>query len=474
MRCLVPALVLVSSLVQADDVAVARDLASELLPLLERAERADDLWAAYKPSQRALGVYRPGQGVLVRYCADVVPPGWLPLSELLSRPELGSCALFRSDVDGLGEAKFYVERDLGAFSASLIREGESLAMLIHEDFHGFQRKWADREAGSTLRRLDESGDSAVLRASLQRESELLNAALDEADSYAARELLGRWLALRLARDTTQPERFVEVSQQNEVLEGTAMWVGEKAEMHLLDAKDYRRQLSQMQQELSASPRSLSNLMLFSYYAHGGMLTSLLARVSDNSLWQRRLVEGESFPTLISDLLGLDDAQLMELADEERTSQAWRRAERSHSDSLANFQREQQRSATTFAWVIEFHIPVENLTEAVRASLNISFSSDSASQDEENRLIIQHAESFQFALAETVIDVNGQPVIVDLLNEQDNRSHHLIAVPLHRPLNSMYLTTDGSFVELSQFTDQRAGIELRSETPVLIRQVEVGQ
>jgi hypothetical protein len=348
------------------------------------------------------------------------------------------------------------------------------AQVWHSIFSQFQREWADREGTSTLRRLDESGDSAMLRASLQRESEFLKAALDEDDVVAVRKLLSRWLALRLARDAAQPERFVEVARQNEVNEGTAMWVGEKAEMHLLDAGDFRRRLNRLEKELRASPRSLSNQMFFAYYAHGGMLAALLARVSEDRLWQQRLVEGEHFPVLIDDLLSLDDAQLVDLADEERSSRAWRRTERSHGRSLARFQREQERSATMFAWVLEFHVPLDNLTEAVRNSPNVSFVGDSASQDEQGRLIIQYAERFKFVLAETVLEVNGQPVIMDSVGEQESRSHHVVAVPLHRPLNSRQLTTDGRFVELGQLRDRRAGIELRSETPVLIRQVEVGQ
>jgi hypothetical protein len=471
MRCFLLAFVLISGLVQADEASVAQDLARVLSPLFERAEQVDDLWTAYKPSQRALGVYRPGQGVLVRHCVGDTPAGWLRLAELVNRPELGPCALFRSEVAGLGEASFHIQQDLGEFSASLIREEEALAMLIHEDFHGFQRAWADRERSSTLRRLDESGDSATLRASLQREAELLNAALDQLDSDAWRELLARWLALRLARDAAQPERFVEVARLNEVIEGTAMWVGERAEMHLLDARDDRRRLNSIQQELSASTRSISNQMFYAYYAHGGMLAALLDGVSDDRDWQQRLEQGESFPELVIDLLDLDQERLLQLADDERASRAWRRAERSHGRSLARFQREQERSATMFAWVLEFHVPLE---AAARMTPNISFSSDSATQDDEGRLIIHHARNFQFTLAETVIEVDRQPVVVDSADDQDGRSHHVVAVPLRQPLNSRHLTRDGDFVELTRFSDRRARIELRSETPVLIRQVEVGQ
>lgn len=458
--------------VWADEQRLARDLARSLEPLAAQVDRLDDLWLGYRPSQRTLGVYRPGEAVLVRHCMDETPPGWQLLSDILRRPDPAPCIWFSRDVAALGESVFHIEHDFGVFRASLIREGQSLGMLLHEDFHGFQRSWPAWRPGSTLARLDDSADSAALRASLDREAALLLAALGESELARARLHLGRWLALRLHRDATQPEALVAVTRVNEVSEGTATWVGERGEMAILAQTNLRQRLTRHGPGLEPSATSLSNQMRATYYLHGGALTELLQRLSADDGWQEQVMNGATMPELVHDRLALSEQDLGQLLEEELNSREWRRAERAHARSFRQWQRQQSDAGTRFDWVLEFHVPLDDPETGVRGRQLIEFVSDSASQDEEGRLIVHHASQFSLMVGRTVIEVRNQPVILGAMQPDDDQTHALLAVPLTNPLQSSALPDNGEFVELKTFHDRRARISLRSGLPVLVRQVEV--
>ena len=457
----------------AGEQRIARDLARALEPLATQAESLDDLWSGYRFTERPLGVYRPGAGVLVRYCMDDAPEAWQPLSDLVQRPDLGPCTWFSGEVAALGDAVFHIEHDFGAFRASLVREGESMNMLLHEDFHGFQRTWPNPRAGSTLAGLDESADSAALRASLQREAALLSAALAESDAEQACLHLGRWLALRLHRDASQPDSLLATTQENEVIEGSATWVGERGEMALLGQTNLRQRFA-MRGEPMLEPMatSLSNQMRATYYFHGGILHEMLYRLSEDADWQERLMNGARLPELVQDLLALSEEDLDQLLDQELNSREWRRTKRAHARTFRQWQRQQDREGTRFDWVLEFHVPMDDPETGARGQQLIEFDSDSASQDEDGRLIVHHANRFSMTVGRTVIEVRNQPVILGAMQPDDIQTHALLAVPLNVPLRSSDVPDSGEFVELENFRDRRARISLRSEVPVLIRQVEV--
>ncbi len=457
--------------VMAEEAAVARELAGILMPLLENAALADDIWAGYKPSERGLGVYRPGAGILVRHCLEAPPSGWTPLDELAGSGSSVECGLFRADTAGLGEASFHIEHDFGPFRASLIRHDQRLAMLIHEDFHGFQRGWSDSPARSTLARLDEDGDSAALRASLERESALLADALTLDDAQESRALLARWLALRRARDASQSPRFVAVTSQNEIFEGSATWVGYRAELRLLGESNLGGRLEPFRRQLGPDPQSISNRMMFVYYFQGAALSALLDRLADDRRWQQRLSEGEAFPKLVDDLLGLDPGQLDQLLADERAGRAWRRTERAHGRALAQYQRA-QRDRVAHAWVLEFHVPYGDVPVEDRPRATFSFVSDEVGETDQGLIIIENASRFEFNKSDTRITVRDQTILLSHHPRNEAQAYSVIAIPLRRPLRSDRLPADGSVVELTEFVDRSARIELHASVPVLARQVEM--
>lgn len=142
--------------------------AVELLEELVKAGRSlDSIWPGFDPGQRPLGIYRENRDLVLISSQPPAEP-FVPVEE----GRLRGRGWHTTEVTDRLRGVFAVGARMGGLEFTAIRSGGDLGLLIHEDFHLFQRRQWSSEEQVSLAGFD-AQDSAHLRVLLELEDAAL-------------------------------------------------------------------------------------------------------------------------------------------------------------------------------------------------------------------------------------------------------------------------------------------------------------
>lgn len=294
--------------------------------IYEQRARLAHIWPGYDPVERGIGYYASDSGLITLVKdSEEVPPGF-------TAQGTGVWLSKQPYVDL--RSSFYIERPIGELSATLVRvspqQDNYSRRLFHEDFHGYQGTAFSRAGSvSTLHRFDYGGlPREKLVAAIRQERQLLTRAL-RADTKVQRdEFLMRYASLRLWREAQMPPSSVHVERGIETWEGTANWLGYRAD-HLTYGRadesledDFVELLEHNYEEMSGD--LTMRLMTVRVYAKGTVLSELLTRMV-GSQWQAQVADDAQLFSLMLDLYDWPRERLTTLATQIIESREFKQA-----------------------------------------------------------------------------------------------------------------------------------------------------
>ncbi|MBA3988459.1 MAG: hypothetical protein C0463_04955 [Idiomarina sp.] len=253
--------------------------------IYQHREALRTIWPGYDPVERGVGYYNSSDGyVTIALEADTAPPHFTQLSPGVWRSNEGFSHLRRS---------FYINTSLHDTQVTLVyyplANESQFTLLFHEDFHGYQRDSFAERRGNTLARFD-AGNMPLdtLVAALRIERSLLTTALEADSSERLEQALLSYASVRVWRESQLPSSSVLVERRNETVEGTASWVGYRANQ-VLEGQPESAFVKNLKSRLQHDYESMGSnasirLLTARVYATGAALTELLPHVTDVE-WQ---------------------------------------------------------------------------------------------------------------------------------------------------------------------------------------------
>ncbi|MCA1778596.1 MAG: hypothetical protein LC637_04215 [Xanthomonadaceae bacterium] len=442
-------------LVLAGSLPVQAEPSARMVELLFDLDRIgaqlDELWPGYRPSLRNYGVYREQRDALLRV-SDPPPDGFLTLAD----PRHGARYVYSNQPPPGMAGPFVVNLELDDVVVTAVRAGSTLATLIHEDFHGFQRQaWGPKPKDFTPDRALATIESAEILAYLKLENALLEKAWRQRDQRQRKTLLD-YLALRQARETLQGPEFTRAERWLERIEGSASWIDQQASAALGQTRRARIDAIAANFRGSEQARSPQALMRIRAYASGSTLIEMLKRWSPEPDWKKRIADGA--PTLVQLLATALDAgpdELERRAEKQVRGRVFKRALAQARDAIAATRPVLETGDYRWQLVMAVREP-ENDPLAVTFSVTGGF--DSLADD---WTLLADVREFRVVSQRFKLHVSGHPVLFRKVEEGDSKWLEVALLLSEPPRTSDGRLRPGRHV-LQGAPFEQSGLELTSD------------
>jgi hypothetical protein len=283
-------------------IAIAARLAAAGPPLAE-------IWRGYWPARQPFIIYLPTEGALLVSEAEA-PGSFHPLR----KPDVADSLEGRAFWHGGGLADvqrtFVTDYPIGSSKTAILvnwaeADGDRIiAILLHEQFHVFQRTAFQNPAFSEFVDPSAIPDRLAFAASAETERRILAKAVETDDAGDARRLLQEYFALRRGREAAVAAQANAVERQLERIEGTAKYIdcvgrsmieGGPERLKTLLAGELRRPLAGQRGGFQM------NWFRLRSYGTGAALTYLVSRL-DRGDWRARIESGASPVVLLEALV----------------------------------------------------------------------------------------------------------------------------------------------------------------------------
>jgi hypothetical protein len=197
--------------------------------LVDAAPGLAKIWPGYWPPGQAFIIYVPGQGALLVSTGEK-PASFEPLaSPGIPRQLKGRIFWHSGDLPDVRQP-FVTEYPIGRGKTAILADAAELSeekingLLLHEQFHAYQKKAFKRYA--FLQFVDPLAikDRSAFAASAETERRVLIMALESRKPKARRRLLQQYFALRREREAAMAVESIAVERGLELVEGTAHYV----------------------------------------------------------------------------------------------------------------------------------------------------------------------------------------------------------------------------------------------------------
>lgn len=391
---------------------------SMLARITEHQEQLTQIWSGYNASQRFYGYIDDNNHIYLNRDTPS-PTQFVPLNNGLWRsrqpyPELNGV--------------FHINAQLTQqVSATIVEQGARrnylalTSLMLHEDFHGFQRETFINNDADTLAYAEIGSIPAhEIFAAVRFERRLLQSIISNFDNPTKRdELIAAYVAHRQTRDAILPTSFAVTENAIERSEGTATWFEMHAMQQLgfidgVESLIYRR-LQNSSEEVGddLSTRLFSQRL----YGTGAAICEILQRLQIPN-WQTRVAAAEAPFALLQQYYPLSTAQAVEQTKVLQTSAAFR-------EELINAQR--------------FDIPESALAQFSKIAANyiyeVTFSLDAEADSPfdysfaarrivslPNGLLLPRVDRFNASAGNLQINISEQNVL--LLKPSDEGSQRL--------------------------------------------------
>lgn len=186
--------------------------------------------------------------------------------------------------------------------------GETLELLFHEHFHVYQESHFQPSIPS-LRLEGIALDSSRLVSLAELERTVLKCALAPDPSRAA-EVARDYVAIRMRRNSGEPDSIVQAEHRVERIEGSAQWVGMRIAARVQDhgPADFRHRLSELLDWRPEPSRfgfiadGLPVARRQRLYATGAAILEIMDQLGVPA-WQTRLTAGETPFNILAGVVG---------------------------------------------------------------------------------------------------------------------------------------------------------------------------
>ncbi|KFZ28792.1 hypothetical protein IDAT_06200 [Pseudidiomarina atlantica] len=389
---------------EAETAATAKQ---ELLSFAQQIHKSNAtfsaIWPGFWPDQQAFIVVNEGQQSLI-YTAATAPVYADNPSEALAE----HFYYYSNLLHGLDDFKYEIDfalPDAQLATAINISNGgtsEDVSTLLHEAFHGYQRRaFNDDDAVTFLPpetlATDESRALLALQYELARQIVLT----------PQHELIEDWLMLRAIMAKAMPTVAGYLAYMEQI-EGTAQWVGITAR-------------SQTQQAFLATFDTLftnfTTLMSrpldvrTSAYVTGAILLHLLDSSSSDHTWQEHIEQGATPIALAQTLFGIaaEEERLAELLEkyDYASFMAAIADDTTHVVQVADIEQ-------SHPYLLDVYVEVSP-TEVEETGLPMKFNAGNGGfhELEPSLLLLPAPASFQITSAQSVVAIRGLPVRIDM-------------------------------------------------------------
>ena len=283
----------------------------DLRQLNAHQQQLDSIWPGYQPLARGLGyiddegkIYLAGNDMAVHNLKASEKGIWLA-------PQ-GSTDL---------TAMYYIDHQITPELTATIVQADAppflrKGLLLHEDFHGYQRDSFQGDMASTLSFAD-VGDADLLElfAILSYERNLLVNALMSVDTNPL-PFISSYVALRSWRESQLPSSVSETEHSIERKEGSAFWVEAQARGILTQSNSE----GVLIQRLLSGRFGIVNDVSSRIYSHrlygtGGAVLALVELFIERDVWQQAISGGATPFTLLAQQIPLTQQEKDDLVAE---------------------------------------------------------------------------------------------------------------------------------------------------------------
>jgi hypothetical protein len=278
--------------------------------LVDAAPRLARIWPDYWPPEQPFIIYVPGQGALLISTGEK-PSSFQPLTSPGIPRRLKGRVFWHGG--GLPDVRrpFVTGYSIGLGKTAILADATQLSgdeiasLLLHEQFHAYQKKAFKRYAFAQFVDPLAIKDRSGFAASAETERRILLRALDSEKPKDRRGLLQQYFALRREREAAMPGEAVRVERGLELVEGTAHYVdltglalmkGRPEGLKPLLAARLRKPLA------SETGAFVGHWFRSRSYATGAAITYFIS-LMDPGDWRSKLQEGAMPDQLLESLVG---------------------------------------------------------------------------------------------------------------------------------------------------------------------------
>ena len=386
-----------------NEASVKQDLLSFGQQIQQKGTDFSAIWPGFWPVEQAFIVVNESQQTLV------YTPANAPLVDDHAGEALANNFYYYPTLlPGLDDFKYEIDfalPDDQLATAINITDGgkiEDISTLIHEAFHGYQRR--NFSAQDEVNFLPpEALESIETRALLALQYELARRVLTTPEP----EIIRDWLQLRRIIADKVPAVAAYLAYMEQI-EGTAQWVGMTATQQTQEAfvesfdKLFTSFTSNMNRPLDVRT---------SAYVTGATLLSVIEAQSSNRDWQQQIEQGVTPLELAHELFAIEAAneQLPTLL-EQYDYPSFVAAIEADATGIASVADVEQ----THPYLLDIHVKVSP-EEVAKTGLPMKFNAGNAGfhELEKSLLLLPDPHSFQITSEQSLVDIRTLPVRIDM-------------------------------------------------------------
>lgn len=278
--------------------------------LVDAAPGLAKIWPGYWPAEQPFIIYVPGQGALLISTGEK-PSSFQPLAGPGIPARLKGRAFWHGG--GLSDVRqpFVLGYPIGPGKTAILADATELseekiaALLLHEQFHAYQKSAFKRYVFAQFVAPLAIKDRSRFAASAETERRILLMALDSDKPEAVRRLLRQYFALRREREADMPAEALAVERGLELVEGTAQYVDQAGIALLSGRPDGVKPLlaARLQRPIASETGAFVTQWFRSRsYGTGAAITYFISLL-DRGDWRSKLQEGTMPDQLLESLVG---------------------------------------------------------------------------------------------------------------------------------------------------------------------------
>lgn len=433
--------------------------------LVDAAPRLAQIWPGYWPPDQPFIVYVPGQGALL-ISAGERPSSFQPLTGPDIPRQLKGRVFWHAG--GLPDVRrpFVTGYPIGTGKTAILADATELgeekiaALLLHEQFHAYQKKAFKRYAFAQFVDPLAIKDRSGFAASAETERRVLITALESETPKSRRRLLRQYFALRRDREAAMPAEAVKVEQGLELVEGTAHYV-DLAGLALMTgrAEGLKSLLVDKLQKPIASETGAFVTQWFRSrsYATGGAITYFISQL-DRGDWRAKLQGGAMPDQLLESLVGKPaPGAAPALARKARASAGYTAILRELEPVIRAGEKAELKSVEEFLAGAPYRV----ILEAEKAGEgSAGFSAKRMVQLGLATIALPEASTFNYSAPSVTLTSHGLPVLME------ERERYTVVAPSTPEIVGLSATAPGEH-RLGSIVIRSAGIELRVDRPVVV-------
>lgn len=433
--------------------------------LVDAAPRLAKIWPGYWPQEQPFIIYVPGQGAVL-ISADEKPSSFRPLTSPGVPLELkGRVFWHGGDLPDV-RRPFVTGYPLGLEKTAILVDAtklseESIAtLLLHEQFHAYQRKAFKRYAFAQFVDPLAIKDRPGFAASAETERRVLVMALGSDRPKARRRLLQQYLALRRDREAAMPAEAVKVEQGMELVEGTAHYV-DLAGLALMNGppEGLRPLLAARLQKPLASQTGafVTHWFRSRSYGTGAAITYFISQL-DRGDWRAKLQDGAIPDQLLESLVEMPaPGAAPALARKARAAMDYAAILRELEPVIRAGEKTELKSVEEFLAGAPYRV----ILEAEKAGEgSAGFSANRMVQLGLATIALPEASTFNYSAPSVTLTTRDLPVLME------ERERYTVVAPSAPEIVGLSATALGEH-RLGSILIRSAEIELRVDRPVVV-------